>query len=230
MGAWCVVAAGACCGCSHTADFVHPDFSNFRLQRIGVFDVENATVYRLNGVSFGGFVQRNVFGVPQYDIPAVLRAALEEALLLKNYETLTLGPQPTTPRGDPKPASGSSPDEIEERSSGLSPAVAESPTVSPAVEPDRSGVGERGILHDAEIFCTILYWHAKTGATPELSLRFRLELVSVVGREKLYAGTFPVSYKQGKRNRSRLNVSKLMRSAVKGALAELPPAVPESEL
>ena len=96
--------AVATSGCSTHAEFVHPDFSRFDVQRIGIFNVENSTVYDLKSVSFGGAVQRAVFGVGEHDIHSLLHGAIEEALLSKNYETLSLGPAPGAETGSSPPA------------------------------------------------------------------------------------------------------------------------------
>ncbi len=91
--------AVAMSGCSTRAEFVHPDFPRFDVQRIGIYDVENSTVYDLKSVSFGGAVQRAVFGVSEHDVQSLLHGAIEEALLWKNYETLSLGPAPEVETG-----------------------------------------------------------------------------------------------------------------------------------
>ena len=180
------------------------------MQHIGVFDVENETVYQLDAVSFGGILQRGIFGVRQYNIPAVLRAGIEEALLRKSYETLALGKRP---EGD---VHGT----IDEESSARSPAAAASTTSGTpplAVDPG-------GRLHDAELTCRIVYWQGNPGTRPEMKVGFRLELYSAAGREKLYAGTFTARYKQGPRGQSQVDVARLIRSAVIGAFSDLPAA------
>lgn len=90
--------------CSTHAEFVHPDFSRFDVQRIGIFNVENSTLFDLKSVSFGGAVQRAVFGVVEHDIHSLLHGAIEAALLSKNYETLSLGPAPEAETRSSPPA------------------------------------------------------------------------------------------------------------------------------
>ena len=98
-----MVLAAVTSGCSTRAEFVHPDFSRFDVQRIGIYNVANSTVFELKSVSFGGAVQRAVFGVPEYDIHSLLHGAIEESLLHKNYETLSLGPAPEAETGSSSP-------------------------------------------------------------------------------------------------------------------------------
>ncbi len=210
----CLGLGGAICGCSHSAEFVHPEFESYGVQHIGVFDVENETVYQLNDVSFGGILQRGFFGVRQYNIPAVLRSGIEAALLRKSYETLALGKRP---EGDVRGTIDATSDEESPAGSPAAAASTTSGTPPLAVDPG-------GRLHDAELTCRIVFWQGNPGARPEMKVAFRLELYSVAGREKLYAGTFTARYKQGPRGQSQVDVARLIRTAVIGAFSDLPAA------
>ncbi len=95
--------AVATSGCATRAEFVHPGFSRFDVQRIGIYDIENSTVFDLKAVSFGGAFQRAVFGVSEHDIHSLLHGAIEAALLRKSYETLSLGPAPKADTGSSLP-------------------------------------------------------------------------------------------------------------------------------
>jgi hypothetical protein len=66
---------------------LRPDFNQIRPRVIAVLPVQNETLYQLEQVSFGGLLQRAVIGAPSYDIPDLLRGSLEEALVLRGYQT-----------------------------------------------------------------------------------------------------------------------------------------------
>lgn len=192
-----LVLAAAAGGCATHAEFVHPEFSRFGVQRIGIHDVENATVFELRSVSFGGVFQRTVFGVPQYDIHSLLQGAIEEALLLKDYETANLGPAPAR--------------------SGLE---------GDAASTDRSLAADVRSPRDAELSCTIVFWSAEPAARPEMEMRFRVEIHSAAGGEKLYAGTFRAFMRETERTHTQPRLEKVIRPAVLGAFEDLPPAAP----
>lgn len=215
---WIVAAAlltGAASGCAQSAEFVHPEFARFDVQRIGVYSVENATVYELRSVTFGGMFQRAVFGVPEYDLHDLLQGAIEESLLLKNYETVSLGPPASV-----RDASGS----------GESSPAGDAPRAGGASEtPPNDPAGGAARIHDAELYCGILYWRAETGARPEMEMRFRVELYSTAGNEKLYAGTFRAAFRTGAHDRSIPGLEKIVRPAVRRAFADLPAAAVSGE-
>lgn len=172
------------------------------MQRIGVFNVENSTVYELKSVTFGGLFQRTVFGVPEYDVHALLLGAIEEALLRKNYETLNLGAAPSATA-------------LSESGSEAFPS-ADSPAASPS--------DDVGRIHDAELTATIEFWKAERGARSALDMRFRVELYSAGEPVRLYAATGRAVYKEGPRTRSQPGLDKIIRPAVLRAFADLPPA------
>jgi hypothetical protein len=197
-----LVVAAAASGCGTHAEFVHPDFSRFDVRRIGIYNVENSTVFELRSVSFGGAFQRTVFGVPEYDIHSLLQGAIEEALLLKDYETVSLGPAPSTARSG----------------GGAATAGGGAATL------DRSLAAGR--QHDAELSCAIVFWKAEPGARPEMEMRFRVEIHSAAG-EKLYAGTFKAAMRETARTRTQPRLETVIRPAVLGAFEDLPLAAPD---
>jgi hypothetical protein len=71
-------------GCSSGA-IVNPEFARFRPASIAVMPVRNQTVQMLDHVSFGGFTQRLILGAQYYDIPVLLRGAMEEAVVHHGY-------------------------------------------------------------------------------------------------------------------------------------------------
>lgn len=71
-------------GCSSGAT-LHPEFPRLRPASIAVMAVRNATVIPLDHASFGGLLQRTVIGAQSYDVPELLRGALEEAVVHRGY-------------------------------------------------------------------------------------------------------------------------------------------------
>lgn len=200
--AWALAAAvlaGAASGCAQSAEFVHPEYARFDVRRIGVYNVENSTAFELRSVSFGGMFQRAVLGTPQYDVHSLLRGAIEESLLLKDYETMSLGSPPAPAPVDARPRDDSPPADV-------------------AAGPQ-----------DAELYCRILYWKAETGARPAMEMRFRVELYSAAEHELLYAGTFKAAFSMGAHDRTIPSLEKIIRPAVRRAFLDLPPAVLSGE-
>jgi hypothetical protein len=72
-------------GCA-TAE-VNPRYESLKPSVVAVLPVENATIHQLDAVAFGGLLQRGIIGPEVHDIPALLRAGLEESLLLAGYAT-----------------------------------------------------------------------------------------------------------------------------------------------
>lgn len=82
-------------GCAH-GGWVHPAYSERMPHSIAVLPVRNETVHQLEAVSFGGFLQRAVIGPRTFDIPDILRASFEEALIQTGYEAARPAPGPVT--------------------------------------------------------------------------------------------------------------------------------------
>lgn len=98
-GLLCVALGWGGVGCLPDAR-IHPDYGRLRPAVVAVPPVENETTHQLDEVSFGGPLQRTVIGVGSYNIPNLLRGALEEALVLHGYSVGTYSEDSRRPKLD----------------------------------------------------------------------------------------------------------------------------------
>jgi hypothetical protein len=92
-------------GCS-TAE-VDPGYEALKPGVICVLPVENQTIHQLDRVAFGGLLQRGTVGAQEYDVPAILRASLEESTLFAGYSTAPYDGRPLD--GSPSPGQPAAP-------------------------------------------------------------------------------------------------------------------------
>jgi len=71
-------------GCMPPAK-IHPDYAKLAPKVIAVLPVVNKTIHQLDQVPIGGLAQRWIVGMETFDVPDILRGALEEALVLREY-------------------------------------------------------------------------------------------------------------------------------------------------
>lgn len=98
-------------GCTSVGS-LHPDFDRFRPRTVCVLPVENATVHRLDHVSFGGILQRALLGARTLDVLEILRGAAEESLILKGYRIGECPPGAASAGEDPTRAARSGADAV----------------------------------------------------------------------------------------------------------------------
>jgi hypothetical protein len=152
--AFLVCLAGGC-----ASGTVYPDFHELKPQSIAVLPVNNATLHPLDAVTFVGIVSETILGAPRYDIPEILRGALEEHLLLAGYD---LAPAPA--------GTGMAATDFRKPLPAGSPAPAFDAVVYPTIVAWRSGRGSPGfdmryrlemhavpggrLLYDGEFVCS----------------------------------------------------------------------------
>jgi hypothetical protein len=72
-------------GCS-TAE-INASYEALKPRVVYILPVDNQTIHQLDKITFGGLLQRGTVGAEEYDIPGILRAAVEESVLLAGYST-----------------------------------------------------------------------------------------------------------------------------------------------
>ena len=192
------VLAFAILGCSTQAR-IAPEYAALRPRAIAVQPVVNETIHQLDGVTFGGLLQRVTIGVEAVNVPQLLRGALEEALLIKEYDA----PPFRKPEGEPE---GSIPVSAPDGASAAKP-----------LPPPWANLPFEAVLVTA-----IEAWQASTTGTPAVDMRYRVVLRRLPGLEVLYSNVFEGSYREDVRTRSAEGVPAWIRRSARKVLADLP--------
>ena len=83
---------------------ISPRYAQLKPTSVVVLPVGNETVYELDQVRFGGLLQRLIKGPEVYDVPALLRGALVEALKRRGFDAGTYDPSEALDFTRPLPA------------------------------------------------------------------------------------------------------------------------------
>lgn len=180
-------------GCASALE-LRPDFARDPPRVIAVLPVRNETIHQLDKVSFGGLLQRAVIGAPSYDIPDLLRGSVEEALMLRGYQT--------APSGD---------------WSGSDRKGSEPPDFKHPLPP-----GAPSLPFNAVLYTVIESWSANTMASMSLAMRYRLELYRVPSGELLLSGKGELSYREDARTRGSDDIPSQIRQSAQRTLSYLP--------
>jgi len=197
-GALAAVIASSILGCSSSAQ-VSAEYAALPPRAIAVHPVINETIHQLGGVTFGGILQRVTIGTEPVNVPEILRGALEEALLIKEYPA----PPYAKPPGEPE---------------GSIPTDAPDASAPPKPLPPAWGA----LPFDAVLVATIETWQASTTSTPAVDMRYRVVLRRLPGLEVLYSNVFEGSYREDVRSRSAEGVPSWIRRSARKVLADLP--------
>jgi hypothetical protein len=182
---------------------VHPEYSALRPRAIAVHPVANETLHQLDRVSFGGILQRVTVGVETIDVPVLLRGALEEALLMKDYSA----PPFTRPPGEPEDAIPVRAPESESPPRPLPAAWASLP-------------------FDAVLVPAIESWQASTMGSSSVGMRFRVVIYRLPEMEVLYSTVFEGSYREDVRTRGNDMIPAWIRRSARKALPDVPAGSP----
>ena len=192
-------------GCASAAT-VHPDFARLQPRTIHVAPVANETTYHLDTVSFGGLLQRAVIGGETFDVPRILGAALEEALVAKGYH-LDSGVGAGGAAGTPE----------DRGAAGTVDPTKPQPEAPPPF--------------DASCIATIEEWRSDKLSTNLFYLRYRLEIRRVPTGEILYCGRFFAEHREDARDPGGpSDLESSIRRSVRGALSALPKAAAEHDV